>query len=150
MEVQIPHGKGLFGRGDGATWPWAVQSHRTDRDAVWYAESGWPKEPCIRCGPDLPMDRGNFEGKGMPWHAQRHSAAICAKPKPSSVVGKKWQNGCAKMAESIEMPFALSTRVGRRKHVLHGGTLAQPDEYDWTVRVQRRCGLMSNYTLTTC
>jgi len=25
------------------------------------------------------------------------------------------------------------------------GTLAPPGEYDWTVHVQRRCGLMSNY-----
>jgi len=26
-----------------------------------------------------------------------------------------------------------------------GCTLAPPGEYDWTVRVRRRCGLMSNY-----
>jgi len=26
-----------------------------------------------------------------------------------------------------------------------GSTLAPPDKYDWTVRVWRRCGLMSNY-----
>jgi len=25
------------------------------------------------------------------------------------------------------------------------GTLTSPGEYDWTVRLQRRCGLMSNY-----
>ena len=25
------------------------------------------------------------------------------------------------------------------------GTLTQPGEYDWTIRLQRRCGLMSNY-----
>jgi len=32
-----------------------------------------------------------------------------------------------------------------------GCTLAPPEEYDWTVHVRRRCGLMSNYgTLTTC
>ena len=37
---------------------------------------------------------------------------------------------CAKMAEPIEMLFGLWTRVGRRKHVLHGGTLAPPGEYD--------------------
>ena len=29
---------------------------------------------------------------------------------------------CAKTAELIEMPFALWTRVGPRKHVLDGGT----------------------------
>jgi len=26
-----------------------------------------------------------------------------------------------------------------------GCTLAPPEEYDWTVHVRRRCGLMSNY-----
>jgi len=26
-----------------------------------------------------------------------------------------------------------------------GCTLTSPGEYDWTVRVRRRCGLMSNY-----
>jgi len=46
------------------------------------------------------------------------------------------------MAKPIEVPFGLWTRVGRRKHVLHGGTLEPPGEHDWTVRVQRRCGLM--------
>jgi len=54
----------------------------------------------------------------------------------------------AKAAEPTEMPFGLWTRVGRRKHVLHGSTwqyLAPPGEYDWTVRVRRWCGLMSNY-----
>ena len=37
---------------------------------------------------------------------------------------------CAKTAELIEMPFGLWTWVGRRKHVLHGVTLAPPSEYD--------------------
>jgi len=36
------------------------------------------------------------------------------------------------MAKPIEMPFELWTRVGRRKHVLHGDTYAPPDEHDWT------------------
>ena len=34
----------------------------------------------------------------------------------------------AKTAEPTEMPFAMWTRVGPRKHVLDG-TLAQPGEY---------------------
>jgi len=37
---------------------------------------------------------------------------------------------CAKTAEVIEMPFGLWTRVGRRKHALHGGTMGPPSEYD--------------------
>jgi len=44
----------------------------------------------------------------------------------------------------IEMPFGLWTRVGRRKDC-YMGTLALPGEYDWTVRVRRRCGRMWNY-----
>jgi len=49
------------------------------------------------------------------------------------------------MAELIEMSFGLWTRVGPWKHALHGGILAPPGEYHWTVRVWRRCSLMSNY-----
>jgi len=52
---------------------------------------------------------------------------------------------CAKLAEPIEMPFGLWTRLGPRKHVTWRCTLVPPGEYDWTVRVHRRCGLMSNY-----
>jgi len=63
----------------------------------------------------------------MPGHARRHSAV-----------------SCTNMAEPIEMPFGLWTRVSSRKHVLHGVTLAQPSEYQRTVRVRRRCDL-SNY-----
>jgi len=35
--------------------------------------------------------------------------------------------------------------MGQRKHVLHGGTMAPPGDYDWTIRVLRRHSLMSNY-----
>jgi len=78
-------------------------------------------------------ERAIFMGQDMPGHARRHSAV-----------------SYAKTAEAIEMPFELPTWVGRRKHALHGGTLAPPGEYDWTVRVwtvrvRRRRGLMSNY-----
>jgi len=71
----------------------------------------------------------------------------------------------AKTVEPIEMPFGLWARMGPKNHVLDEGpqvlrdvamatvfvflymecTLAPPGEYDWTVRVRRRCGLMSNY-----
>ena len=34
----------------------------TDRDASGIEDSGWPKEPCIRWGPDPFMGVGNFEG----------------------------------------------------------------------------------------
>ena len=38
----------------------------TDQDAVWVEDLGGFKEPCIRWGPDPPMVKGNFEGKGQP------------------------------------------------------------------------------------
>jgi len=34
-----------------------------DRDAIWVEDSGGPRKPCIRWGPDLPMWSGNFEGE---------------------------------------------------------------------------------------
>jgi len=66
------------------------------------------------------------------------------------------------MAEPIDLLFGL-WRVGQRKHKYnrihqvapmcphgtthwrHEGTLAPPGKYDWTVRLQWQCGLMSNY-----
>jgi len=41
------------------------------------------------------MERGNFEGKGMPRHARGHSDV-----------------SCAKTAEPIEMPFGLCVGYG--------------------------------------
>jgi len=55
---------------------------------------------------------------------------------------------CAKTAEPIEMPFEIYTRMGPRNHVLRDDvrcTLSQPGEYQWTVHVRWRCGLLSNY-----
>jgi len=51
---------------------------------------------------------------------------------------------CAKMVEPIAMPFGTWTQMGPRKHVWRF-TLAPSSEYDWTVDVWRRCGLMSDY-----
>jgi len=60
-----------------------------------------PMNHALDGGPNRPMRRRNFRGKDMPGHARRHSAV-----------------SCAKMAEPIEMPFVLCTRIGPRKHVL--------------------------------
>jgi len=82
-----------------------------------------------------------------------------------SIVFARWRQrtrrhsvvSCAETAEPIDLPFGLWTQVGRRKHKFnhirkvapmdrHGRAhLAPPNEYDWTVRLQRRCVLMSNY-----
>jgi len=50
----------------------------------------------------------------------------------------------AKVADPIEMPFGLWTRVGQGSMCYMEYTLAQPGEYDWTARARRQCGLMSN------
>jgi len=53
----------------------------------------------------------------------------------------------AKTAEPIKIPFGLWTRVQAEEGTIRRWcTLAQPGEYNWTVCVQRRCGLMSNMT----
>jgi len=76
----------------------------TDRDAVWIEDSVGPKERRIRWDPvQIPMGRGNFVGKSIPRHLRRHPPV-----------------SCAKTAEPIEMPFGSRTRLGPRKHVLHG------------------------------
>jgi len=37
----------------------------TDRNAVWVEDSGGPKEPCIRWGPEPPQERAILRGKGV-------------------------------------------------------------------------------------
>jgi len=75
------------------------------RDAIWDVDSAWQRESCVRWGFRSPHAKGAvFTGKDIPRHAWRYSAV-----------------SYAKMAEPIEMPFALWTRVGPRKHVLRGG-----------------------------
>ena len=51
----------------------------------------------------------------------------------------------AKTAEAMKMPFRIGTSVGPRKRLRWGCTLAPPVEYHYTIRVQRRCGLLSDY-----
>jgi len=54
---------------------------------------------------------------------------------------------CAKMAEPVEMPFRLWTRIHLMKHVLHGGHLGTA----WWIRLNRPCtAAFCAITLTTC
>ena len=87
-------------------------------------------------GPIRPMPRVIFRGKpgkDIPGRAGQHCAV-----------------SCAKMAEPIEMPFGLWTRVGTRKHVLGkvytGAT--------WPIRLNRLCAAamrpFCQVNLTTC
>jgi len=68
---------------------------------VWVVGSGWPKEPCVRWGPDPPCEGAIVRGKGA---AHRDSAV-----------------SCAKSAEPFEIQFMMWTPVGQRKRALNGG-----------------------------
>jgi len=68
----------------------------TDRDVVWVLSRMDPRNHVLD-GVQIPMGRGNFDGKSMPRHTRLHSAV-----------------SCAKTAEPLEMPFGLWTRVGSR------------------------------------
>jgi len=60
-----------------------------------------------------PVARGNCkEGE----HARACPTTLCSE--------------LCKMAKPMEIPFELWTPVGRRKHMLHGGALAPPGEYN--------------------
>jgi len=43
--------------------PPAKRFSRSDRDAVWFEDSGGPRKPCIRWGPDRPMRMRNVLGE---------------------------------------------------------------------------------------
>jgi len=56
----------------------------------------------------------------------------------------------AKMAEPIELPFAVCSRAGPRKHALHWGAhWSHLASTIWTIHVCLRCSLCQ-ITLTTC
>ena len=97
----------------------------TDRDAVRDVDSGGPKDPCVT-GSNSPTQRDNFEGK------RGSEGTLCRE--------------LCKKTEPLEIPFGIWTLVGPRNHMLDGHCiLAEPCEYDWIVRVWRRCDLMLNY-----
>jgi len=111
MLVQIPRGKfAILGVVRRIEKHWAnlllcTQNGWTDRDAVWGADSGGPKEACFRWGSD-PKKNGKF---------LRSSASL-----------KSIERLCcgvyAKTAEPMEMSFeGWLADVGPRNYVLHGG-----------------------------
>jgi len=69
----------------------------------------------------------------MPGLAQRHSAV-------------SW----AKMSEPIEMPFGLWTRVGPRKHVLHGVHIGATWQTPFNCPRAAVMRAICQITLTTC
>jgi len=77
-----------------------------------------PRNHVLDGGSHRPMPRAIFRGKDMPGNARWHRAM-----------------SCAKMAEPIEIPFGLWTRVGPRQPVLgavHTGAT-------WRIPLKRPC-----------
>jgi len=95
----------------------------TDRDAVWNVDSGGPKEPRIR------REYRSLPAEGQFWGQK--GAQTC----PAVDMLKATQQGTA--------PVRCECRLGCTRRRC---TLAQSGEYDWTVRVRRRYGLLSNYS----
>ena len=143
----LPMGKGNFG------WrrlivkyrdrlPWAVHKRLTDRDAVWDAELGGPKEPLVRSGlRSLHGKEQLWEGKSMPGMTRWDDTL------PWAV--QQWLNRWRRC-------FSMDSG-GPKETCWWGYTLAQPDEFDsivpsmfqWTEWSGGDAALRQ-ITLTTC
>jgi len=64
-------------------------------------------------------------------------------------VAQKWLNrSICRLCCGLEWAEGSTSWIvfaSRRQCAINEGTLAPPGEYDWTVRLRRRCGLTSNY-----
>jgi len=87
------------------------------------------------------MGRDNFwEGRGYPIVMYRDTLRSSVQKRLNrsrcrlgyGLVWAQWSTSSSYSAGDVNAPS-------------HKGTLAPPGEYDWTVRLLQRCGLMSNY-----
>jgi len=101
----------------------------TYRFAIWIVDSVGPKEAQVQsCSPGS----ANVPDDTLPWAVRKRlNWSIC-------------RLGCAWLGWTEESTSSI-VFARWRQWALMGGTLAPPDECDWTVRLRRRCGLMSNY-----
>ena len=108
----------------------------TNRDAVLVMDSHGPKESCVRWGSRSPWEwailgeRGTHlqSGDMLPWAVQKRFIRLIR----HLGCGLRWAEGS-------------KSSPGGSKVLSWEGTLAPPGEYNWTVHLRRRCGLMSNY-----
>jgi len=134
-----PHGKGQFwGKGQPIvkyrdTLPWAVQEQLNQlrcRLGYWL---GWAKEACIRWGPDPSSEGTIHKGKYMP--------GMPNDTLPWAV--QKWLNrSICRLGYGLRLAWRehKRNRIRQLKPMYpHGRTHLH------TVRLQQRCGLMSNY-----
>jgi len=108
---------------------WAVQKNSwADQDAAWDVDFGGSKEPHIRWGgPELHAGAILRAGEG------RSIAKLCH---------ELHKNSCTNRDADWNVD------LGRPKEacIRQDCTLAPPGAHDWTIRVWRRCSLMSNYS----
>jgi len=86
------------------------------------------------------MQIGNYQGKG---HAQTCPTTLC-----HELCKNGWTDWFAVWVVAsgwLKEAQVQSYSPGYANVPSLEGTLLQPGKYDWTVRVRRRCGLMSNY-----
>jgi len=116
------------------TLPWTLKNGRTDRDAIWIMEAY-----IIRWGPDTPCKGAIIRGKDMPGHARRLCHELCKNGWTNRFAVWVVDSGGLKEAQ------VQSYSPGGAKVPSWEGSLLLPCEYDWTVHLRQRCGLMSNY-----
>ena len=92
--------------------------------AIWDVDSGGPNEPCIRWKSRFAHVTGQFWT--LKWAGSGHTRTC-----PAVDILKATQQGRALVNSNWLYQM--------------GCTLAQPGKYDWTVSVQWRCSLTSNY-----
>jgi len=106
--------------------------NRGNRDAIWNVDSVGPKNHVLDAGPDRHTWSGKFQGEksrpcnDMPGHVQR------------PIYSKPLSRGQHRYGADADLGIVDRVHIG------------QPGEYDWTVRLRRRCGLMSKITSTPC
>jgi len=94
-------------------------------------------------GVQIPHGKGQFLGKGapivkyrdfLPWAVQKRlNRSICR-----FGCGLGWAEGSTTVQVQLYSPVGASVPSWE-------GTLVLPGKYNWTIRLRRRCGLMSNY-----
>jgi len=94
---------------------------------------GWVQGTLCLTGVQIPMQSSNFEGE------KGRNIVLYRDPLPWAV-----QSGWTNQDAVLDMDSGGSKETCIR----WGCTLAPSGEYDWTVHVRWRCGLMSNYSIT--
>jgi len=113
----------------------------TGQDAIWVVDSGGPREACIRwdLDPACLCREAVIRGKDMPRHARRHCHQLCKNGWTNWFAVWVVDSGGLKEGH-VQSYLPVGSNVPS-----HEGTLMQPDEYDWTIRLWWRCACMSNY-----